>query len=132
MTHTLSSQIAAVRRMASLDVIRKLTTRASEQDLLLAQLRAARACSRGSVMEKPKLTHYERLLLAKIGSGMLCCECDDTQAGIDSGGFRYWIEPGGKSARPASAKGLIDKGLLAPLPSALFADAQAQQWRVAA
>lgn len=43
MTHTLSSQIAAVSRMARLDVIRKLTSRASEQELLLAQLRAAQA-----------------------------------------------------------------------------------------
>lgn len=83
-------------------------------------------------MEKPKLTHYEKQLLAKIGDGQLCCEVDQTQAGIDSGGYRYWIEPSGRGAGPASAKGLIDKGLLIPLPSTLFADAQAQQWRVSA
>lgn len=82
--------------------------------------------------DKIRLSHHEKLLLAKIGAGQLCCEVDQTQAGIDSGGYRYWIEPGGKSAGPASAKALIEKGLLKPLPTGLFADAQAQQWAVAA
>lgn len=55
MTHTLSSQIAAVRRMASLDVARKLTSRSSEQDLLLGQLRAAVLSL--EEFEKSKLHH---------------------------------------------------------------------------
>lgn len=56
-----------------------------------------------------RLTFYEKKLLAKIGAGTLCCEAGDTQAGIDNGGLRYWVEPGGRSARPASAKALIKR-----------------------
>lgn len=82
-------------------------------------------------MEKAKLTHYEKKLIAKIGSGHLCCEVDHTQAGIDAGGYRYWIEPSGKNAGASSAKGLIAKGMLEPLPTRLFGGVVAQQYRIA-
>lgn len=38
---TISSQIAAVRRMGTLSVVRKLTSRTSELDLLMLQLKEA-------------------------------------------------------------------------------------------
>ena len=80
-----------------------------------------------------KIPHYAKKLLAKLetGQGLLCRTSADTDEAVTKGGgYLYFIEPGGKKASPASAKILIDSGLVSPQPDGLF-DGISQTFRVA-
>lgn len=74
--------------------------------------------------EPEKLPHYAKRLLARIEAGRLLCRTVSTteEACENGGGYTYFTTPDNKKASPASAKMLIDRGLVRPRGDGLFDD----------
>lgn len=72
--------------------------------------------------EPEKLPHYARKLLARIEAGRLLCRTASSteEATEKGGGYSYFTTPDNKKASPASAKMLIDRGLVRPRGDGLF------------
>ena len=75
-------------------------------------------------MTEEELPHYAKKALARIRSGKLLVRTssDTDEAVTKGGGYLYSTHPDGRRFPPASAKLLIDSGLLRPSGDGLLAE----------
>ena len=82
-------------------------------------------------MSAPCLSKRAQAAVDRLAGGRtLCARTDRTEEGIRSGGLMFWLEPGGQSVGPSTARELIEKGVVKPQQDGLLPDAP-QSWRLA-
>ena len=82
-------------------------------------------------MSAPRLSKRAHAAIARLRGGqLLCAQADHTEAGVRAGGLTFWIEPSGKRMGPATARELIENGIVRPQADALLPKTS-QSWRLA-
>lgn len=76
----------------------------------------------GTEMEVNELPKYAQKALGRLRAGVLLCRtsAQTEEAMTKGGGYLYTLEPGGKKFPSASAKLLIDHGLVRPREDGLL------------
>ena len=81
-------------------------------------------------MSAPRLSKRAQAAIGRLTGGqLLCAQADHTEAGIRAGGLTFWVEPGGKRVGPATARELIENGVVRPQADALLPETS-QSWRL--